>query len=89
MTTPEQRAYQRGYSAGLNRKWPLHAMPVPPDPVVAELLASLLALRNEYDTICATFGEDDEIVLKLAPVVDRADAAMEAVAVWLRQRPQG
>jgi len=49
------------------------------------MMVALQELRDEYDTICATFGEDDEIVLALAPKIYAADTAMRAVSEWLRK----
>jgi hypothetical protein len=81
--------YKRGYSKAYNtraKQWPAHRPPHPPTPQVAAMMTALQELRDAYDTICATFSEDDELVISLAPKIDAADAALSAVSKWLRDQ---
>lgn len=82
-----QREYQRGYQNAINRgrHWPDHRPPVPPDPIIARLMTALQELRDECDSMCATFSPDDEIVLAIGPKIDAADEAMIAVTAWLKE----
>lgn len=79
----EKKGYTRGYQSSADR-WPLHRPPLPPDPIIRNLMDALQKLRDEYDTMCATFDANDEIVLKLNEPIARADAALSAVSTWLR-----
>ena len=81
MTRAEKLSYARGYQRG--RNWPLHKPPEPPEEVVAELMRALRILRDECDAVCATFGEDDELVVRISPFIDRADRALSLVGEYL------
>jgi hypothetical protein len=84
----ERRAYQRGYYAGSYRRWPDHKPPAPPDPVVAELLAAMAALRDEVDRALAVLDPDDPWERDLGPKVDACDEAAKKVTTWLRGREE-
>ena len=86
MTRDETLAYGRGYNAGAARKWPAHKPPVPPEPVVAELMRALTALRDKYDAMLATMGPDPELEAEFGPAIDAADAATAKVTEWLLMR---
>jgi len=86
-TRAEQDAYKRGYGKGYTRRadqWPEHRPPIPPEPVVAELMLALRALRDEADYMCATLDPGDEFEQRLGPRIDAADEAMRKVSTWLR-----
>lgn len=83
MSPEEKRAYCRGYGAGRRGCWPEHRPPSPPNELVADLLAALRGLRDGYDTMCATFSPDDEIVTQLDPLIERADNVMQRVTEWV------
>lgn len=84
-TNPVQLAYGRGYSAGLRRLWPPHKPPVPPEPVIAELLAALETLCASMQAELATFTDDDPLVVALLEPLARARAAATAVTEWLAE----
>lgn len=77
----EHRAYARGYQAGV--RWPLHRPPVPPEPVIAELVEALRALRDAIDNELSKFEENDPLNRALSPFIDRADHAQRGLALWL------
>ena len=89
MPTDYQRGYSRGYYAGSSGKWPDHRPPVPPDGLVGELVRAMQALRDGVDSELATLPEDDPWQEKLGPLVDRADEALKAVGLWLREGEDG
>jgi hypothetical protein len=84
--TDAQKAYMRGYNAGRRNAWPAHMPPAPPEPVVARLLKALESLAGEYGYICATFEEDDPLVVKLGPLVDEANETIAGVTEWLKSQ---
>ena len=86
MTPEEKRAYARGYQRG-GHQWPAHRPPAPPQAEVAGLMRALKELRDECDSMCATLCDDDDFVVRLAPRIDAADQAMEAVSKWLKDAP--
>ena len=79
--------YARGYYAGIRGRWPEHKPPFPPTPVLEEIFRKAVALRDEADTIQATFSPDDETGMRCAALVDEFDEAMEAVTKWLKEEP--
>ena len=83
MSADEKKAYSRGYAASGSRRWPDHRPPLPPDEVIAGLMAALLELRNECDGLLATIDPDDDFAKALDPRLDAADDALRAVAKWL------
>ncbi len=83
MTIDEHKAYSRGYSKRAEQ-WPEHRPPLPPDPVIAELMAALQELRDTCDTFRATLMPDDEFGAELEPGITRADKALTAVSLFLR-----
>lgn len=88
MPTQEQLSYRRGYARGynhkLNHRWP-DCIPTPPDPIIADLVNALKMLRDAYDGICATFLSDDEIVLKLDPVIEAADESLRKLEKFISE----
>jgi hypothetical protein len=80
----EKKAYQRGFQRGSN--WPLHKPPIPPEPVVAELVEALRALRDAVDGALASFDPDDPLNAALSPYIERADKAQRGVSLWLLDR---
>jgi hypothetical protein len=80
--------YQRGYYAGINRKWPEHRPPLPPHPIWGRLLEAAQSLRDRADSICAQLSEDDEIVNRLGAAVDTFDDAMIDLGRWLKSHPE-
>lgn len=85
-TRDEKLAYAKGYSAGLNGRWPEHKPPAPPDPVIAEIIKATRSLRNAADAICSTLDEADDFVVSLGPKIDACDEAMIAVTAWLKNK---
>ena len=79
--------YSRGYEHSKVGRWPLHKPPFPPEPVIAELMAALRALRDAIDGEVAKFEQDDPINQALSPFITRADKAQEAVSLWLLNLP--
>lgn len=86
-TTELSKAYSRGYYAAVNRYWSKHKPPEPPNKVLANILASFVALRNQIDGEMATFEEDDEMVLRLDPFISRADESFIELSDWLAEPP--
>lgn len=84
----ERRAYSRGYAAGRRGAWPHDGPPAPPDEIVRELQAALVALRNRFDYWAAQFSADDDVVVDLRPHAERADLALRAVELWLQRRAE-
>lgn len=84
-TTPEQRAYARGYNAGAKKAWPEHKPPLPPDPLIAEMMKAAIALRDAVDGEMATFDEGDEMAERLYAKVDALDEAMRRLTLWLTE----
>lgn len=82
--TPEQRAYARGYHAGA--KWPLHAPPAPPVPVVAEALAAAKDMRDWIDGQLAMGAYEEGDV---GALIDRFDAAMGQIGIWIHENAGG
>jgi hypothetical protein len=78
-------AYQRGYAARGNGRWPRHKPPAPPDPVVRELLSAAAALRDVADNVCAQLDEQDDFVKELGPRIDQLDEAMAGITRWLNR----
>jgi hypothetical protein len=64
--------------------WPAHKPPEPPNEIVANLLLALREIRDELDGALATI-DDAEWEAALGPIIDKADAAAEAVTEWLKQ----
>ena len=89
MSIELKKAYARGYYAALNKHWPTHLPPVPSEPVVAELMNALRALRDTCDAFRATLMPDDDFGAELEPAITRADAALCGVSAWLQQQPNG
>lgn len=83
MTREECACYQRGYIRARKALWPESGVPVPPDDVIAQLIAALRRLRDEYDSLCATFSPDDEVVIALDSAIQQADASLEVLHDWL------
>ena len=73
MSPEANRAYQRGYAAGLKRSWPACGL-IKDDPnLVADLVAAAKQLRDTADHSCATLTDDDDLVKLLAPYIDTFD----------------
>jgi hypothetical protein len=79
----ESRAYQRGYSAGVRKYWNLHKPPIPPDPIVGDLVRAAQVLRDTVDGECAKFEKGDEMAERLYVGVDAVDEAMKRLSLWL------
>lgn len=86
MTRGEKLAYARGYNKASQKGWPAHKPPLPPDPIVAEMMAAAKALRDAVDAEMATFEEGDEMAERLYAPVDALDAAMRRLTLWLQER---
>lgn len=88
---PRKADYQRGYSAGYftgaSRRWPEHKPITPPDPIIGELVTALQSLRDAVDTEIACWG-DDPVGEALGKHVDKADAALEKLGQWIRQKSE-
>ena len=82
MTKEEGRAYQLGYAAGLRNRWPKHRPPQPPNQIIANLLLALREIRDHLDHELATI-DDPGWESSLAPIIEKADDAAEAVTEWL------
>ena len=82
--TDYQRGYGKGYYAGSRGAWPDHIPPAPPDEITAELIGVLRDLRDGVDSEIATFGEDDEVTLRLGALVDRVDDVLAKLSGWIR-----
>ena len=79
-----KRGYRRGYQAAMkNKEWGKHLPPMPPEPLVRAMYEAARELRNRADDICSVLMEDDEFTLKLAPAIDKVDAASRALTDWL------
>lgn len=85
-TDDEKRAYGRGYSAGSNRAWPEHRPPYPPKKVVATFVKRATAVRDGLDSYLATLMEDDDLVVRLGPVIDEFDEACMRITDWLKSK---
>lgn len=83
-TDAERKAYARGFQA--RGVWPAHKPPLPPPSLVRDLMRAVSILRDEADTICATFDPNDDLVLRLAPQIDAVDSAMSAISEWLQSK---
>lgn len=83
MTDDYRRGYRKGYTTSA-RTWPLFIPPIPPDPIIGELVKALQDLRDTADSICATFSDNDDVVIKFGGPIDRADAALEKLGEWVR-----
>lgn len=83
MNRDEVLAYKRGYNTSV-RDWPKHRPPIPPDPVVGELVKALQELRDDVDSELACFAAEDEMVTALGPALDKATAALEQFTDWIR-----
>jgi hypothetical protein len=85
--TPEQRAYSRGYAAAARkvRVWPPHKPPLPPDPIVGDLVKAAQELRDAVDGEMATFEEGDEMAERLYAKVDALDETMRRLTLWLQE----
>lgn len=81
-----KQGYRQGYNAGSHKSWPLHLPPSPPDEIIAEFMAAARSLRDSYDTVCATFPKNDDLVLELEPKIDRLDDAFEKIGKWLTSK---
>lgn len=77
--------YAKGWYAGIRGRWPEHKPPIPPEKVLAQLMNSATNMRNEADTLCAVFDENDKSLDKLRNAIDNFDAAMTALTRWLKQ----
>ena len=86
MTREEKSAYARGYNAGANGRWPAHYPPIPPESVIADLMSALQKLRDGIDGALAKFDEDDELNVKISPLIEAADDAMCGVTEWLKRK---
>lgn len=82
-TREEANAYQRGYSAGLNGKWPMHKPPRPPDELCAALIEAARELRDAIDGELAKFDPDDELELAVGSKIDALDAQLTRITEWL------
>lgn len=83
LTDAERRAYSRGYQVRA-AQWPAHKPPIPPDPIVGSLVKALCELVAACDGELGTFDPQDELVLRMQPVLEAADEALIAVSRWLR-----
>jgi hypothetical protein len=84
MNEAETKAYGRGYQCGSER-WPAHKPPMPPEPIVRDLMAAARELRDAADTICASLCEDDDFVISLGPKIDAVDEVLIKISNWLRK----
>lgn len=84
MNKDEQRGYSRGYQARAD-KWPAHRPPLLPEPIIANLMSSLIELRDICDNFRATLDPNDEFGIELEAGIDKADAALREVSTWLRK----
>ncbi len=84
MTRDEQRAYSRGYQAGIRGRWPEHKPPEPPNEIIAGIMHATSELRDAVDSQLAMFGDDDEINIALNPKFAAFDEAMATVTQWLK-----
>lgn len=82
----EKRGYAKGYGARAYNKWPLYALPHPPEPIVREMYEAARKLRDTADSICSTLSPDDEISMKLDPVIEAVDNARRNLRAWLVER---
>lgn len=81
MTHSEKCAYGRGYSTGIKHRWPKHLPPEPPNEIIARLMETASALRNEVDAALATM--DEGWMPEWEKKVDDFDEAMVSVWKWL------
>jgi hypothetical protein len=81
------REYQRGYYAAANKRWAPHKPPFPPQDEVRKLMEATVALRDEVDAMCASFGWEDEISIKMDQRIQAVDDAMTAIGSWLKRLP--
>lgn len=86
-TIQERRAYSRGYYKGASGAWPPHKPPLPPNDLLAAFISAAQGLRDGFDSMCATFSEDDEIVRELDTKIEAFDAAMRSWTKWLLEPP--
>lgn len=82
----EQKAYSRGYYAAATHKWHPHKPPFPPQAEVARLMEAAQKLRDEVDSMCGQFGWDDEVSIKMDPLIQGVDDAMAAIGEWLKSK---
>lgn len=79
-----RRAYNRGYYAGSKGWYPKSAPPLPPEPVVADLINALNDLCNAVDGMLATFDTDDDIAQALDCPLMVGFGALTNYKSWLR-----
>ncbi len=83
MTMEERKAYQRGYQRASH--WPDHKPPLPPNPILRDLVKAAMELRDCVDSQIAMLDPDDDWVEKYGPGIDKLDAALAAVGKWLKE----
>lgn len=86
MSNETGRAYSRGYFNAANKLWHRHKPPYPPEPLVRNLMEAAVALRDAIDAQCATFEEDDEMVLALNSPIKGVDDALASISDWLSSK---
>lgn len=79
-----KRGYAKGYATSA-RQWPLFIPPVPPDPIIGELVKALQDLRDTADSICAMFDEDDQVFIKFDKPINNATKALSKLSEWVRR----
>ena len=85
MTREEQRAYMRGYSAGMRRVWPLYRPPHPPQSQVQALFDAADALREAAVSVLSVIIPDEPVFLSLQEKANAMDDSFAAVAAWLKR----
>ena len=88
MTRSERSAYARGYQVSA-RRWPAHKPPVPPQPVVAELMQAMEQMCDQCATFIGMIEQDDAWAKIMAAIMERGDKALSAVSAWVRDNSEG
>lgn len=87
MKPGKSRAYQRGYHCAAH--WPDHKPPLPPNPLLSDLIQAATELRDCVDSQIAMLDPTDKWVEKFGPGVDKLDAALTILGKWLKDKDYG